>query len=218
MTRRIGVWWSRKKKQFWTGDGHESTNGLLGDLLTLYYMRFTTKFERRNVERVARSKFEICVSPQFWTSDDRSQFKICFAPQFWTPDDREITKRLLGRASKFAFRHSFGSPTNTKRRGGCLPPTPDKKNQEEKTFRRAAFFGSHPPQPYSTAFFQQPSPAAFLSGLLQQPFSAALPSSLSQQPSSAAFLRSHPQQRKSASIPSSQDQQPLSATVLSSHP
>ena len=35
-------------------------------------------------------------------------------------DEHEVTRRLLRQREKFAFHHSFGRPTGTKRREGCF--------------------------------------------------------------------------------------------------
>ena len=39
--------------------------------------------------------------------------KICISPQFWPSDEHEVTRGLLRQSRKFAFHHSFGRPTMT---------------------------------------------------------------------------------------------------------
>ena len=46
-------------------------------------------------------------------------FKICISPQFWTSDEHETTKGSREDPGRFAFHHSFGRPTSTKWREGC---------------------------------------------------------------------------------------------------
>ena len=50
-------------------------------------------------------------------SDERvatSSRRICILPQVWASDMHEVTKRIVRRASKFAFYRIFGHPTRTK--------------------------------------------------------------------------------------------------------
>ena len=112
---------------------------------------------------------------------------------------------------KFAFHHSFGHPTSTKWRAGCLPPRPTKptlrKRKEETLKRRGIFEEQRSQQLFS---------AGFLSSLSQQLFSAGFLSSFSQQPFSAALLSSSSQQPFSAALLSSSSQQPFSAALLGS--
>ena len=145
--------------------------------------------------------------------------------------------RVARRREKFAFHHSFGRPTSTKWREGCLPPRPTKptlrKRKEEILKRSSIFEGQRSQQLFSADFLssssqqlfsaallsslsQQLFSAAFLSSLSQQLFSAALLSSFSQQLFSAAFLSSSSQQLFSAAFLSSSSQQIFSAALLSS--
>ena len=54
-----------------------------------------------------------------WREGSPSKSQICISPQFWTSDEHETTRGLRRRASKFAFHLSFGRPMSTKRREGC---------------------------------------------------------------------------------------------------
>ena len=133
--------------------------------------------------------------------------------------------RVARRREKFAFHHSFGRPTSTKWREGCLPPRPTKptlRKRKEEILQRSSIFEQQRPQQLFSADFlsslsQQLFSAALLSSFSQQPFSAALLSSSSQQIFSAAFLSSSSQQLFSAAFLSSSSQQLFSAALLSYH-
>ena len=84
---------------------YESSAGSPGQHAAYKNHHFTTVSDiwpARSDERVARTKFKIRISPQFWTSDEH-----------------ETTRGLRERSSKFAFHLSFGRPMSTKRREGC---------------------------------------------------------------------------------------------------
>ena len=51
-----------------------------------------------------------------WREGCAGHFKICISPQFWTSDEHEVKRGL--RRPLFAFHHSFGRPMSTKRRKG----------------------------------------------------------------------------------------------------
>ena len=54
-----------------------------------------------------------------WREGCAVEVKICVSPQFWTSDEHETTRGLRGYKGRFAFHHSFGRPTSTKWREGC---------------------------------------------------------------------------------------------------
>ena len=54
-----------------------------------------------------------------WREGCAVEVKICVSPQFWTSDEHETTRGLPEDTSKFAFHLSFGGPTSTKWREGC---------------------------------------------------------------------------------------------------
>ena len=86
--------------------------------------RFTTVSDvrpARSDERAARraQKFAFHHSFGHPTSTKRregcaSAQRICISPQFWASDEREVTRGLLWRSRKFAFHHSFERPRSTK--------------------------------------------------------------------------------------------------------
>ena len=205
--------------------------------------RFTTVSDvrpARSDERVAPSSSEICISPQFWTSDEHEVTKGL----------REHTENLLFttvlgvRRSLFALiKGCLGHVKN------CISPQFWASDEHEVTrglLRQSRKFAFHhsfgrptstkwregcpPPRPTKPTlrkrkeeilkeeqhFRRAAVSAAFLSSSSQQPFSAALLSSSSQQPFSAALLSSSSQQLFSAALLSSSSQQPSSAAFLSS--
>ena len=195
-----------------------------------------------------------CPTSTKWRKGSRSHRKICISPQFWTSDEHEVMKGLLDDLKKLHFTTvlnvrrarsdekvasathkicispSFLSVRRAQSTEGCLPIVSakpilrKKKFKEKQHFGRAAFLSAALLRSLSQQLFS----AAFLSSLsqqlFQQPFSAALLSSLSQQLFSAAFLSSLSQQLFqqpfsapfSAALPSSFFQQPVSAAFLSS--
>ena len=52
--------------------------------------------------------------PTKWRKGSRSHKQICITPQFWASDNHEVTKRLLPQHVKFAFHQTFERPTSTK--------------------------------------------------------------------------------------------------------
>ena len=54
-----------------------------------------------------------------WRERCAGHFKICVSPQFWTSDEHETTRGLREDPGRFAFHLSFGRPTSTKWREGC---------------------------------------------------------------------------------------------------
>ena len=86
--------------------------------------RFTTVSDvrpARSDERVAPATSKSAFHHSFGRPMSRKRrkgraghFKICISPQFWTSDDHEVTSGLLRRRANFAFHHSFGCPTTTK--------------------------------------------------------------------------------------------------------
>ena len=51
-----------------------------------------------------------------WVGMDAAAFDLAGVAS----DEHEVTRRLLRQREKFAFHHSFGRPTGTKRREGCF--------------------------------------------------------------------------------------------------
>ena len=81
----------------------------------------------RSDERVARASSKFAFHHSFGRpiSTKRREgcagpFEICVSPQFWMSDNHEVTRGLRPRSKKFAFHHSFGRPTTTKWREGCV--------------------------------------------------------------------------------------------------
>ena len=68
--------------------------------------------------------------------------KICISPQFWTSDEREVTKGSLGNVKNSHFTTVL-RPTSTKWREGCLPPVSTKPTRRKKKKETA--------QPFSAA-------------------------------------------------------------------
>ena len=159
--------------------------------------------------------------------------RICISPQFWASDDHFLREGLLGNLKKLHFTtvldffslQAAGKKRNFKeeqhfKRSSIFEEQPSKSSSFEQP-SSAAFLGSLSQQSFLAAFlssvFQQPFSAVFFSSISQQPFSALFFSSLSQQPFSAAFLSSVFQQCFSAAFLSSLSQQPFSAAILSHH-
>ena len=178
------------------------------------------------------------VLPQFRTSDQHEVMKrlpvqlknLHFTTVFMDVRRARSDERVARGPKEFAFHHSFGRPTSTKWREGCLPPRPTKptlRKRKEEILKRSSIFEEQRSQQLFSADFlssssQQLFPAAFLSSSFlnsfsQQPFSAAFLSSSSQQLFSAAFLSSSSQQLFSAAFLSSSSQQLFSAALLSYH-
>ena len=195
--------------------------GCFGELKNLHFTTVLGVRRARSDERVASASSRICISPQFWASDEH-----------------EVTRGLLRQSRKFAFHHSFGRPTITFCVKGCfgnvthvhfttvlgvrraqsdervvsrrdLPNLPCGKKREEILKRSSILSGAA----FSKSSLRR---AALLSSLSQQLCSAALLSSFSQQLFSAAFLSSSSQQLFSAALLSSLSQQLFSAAFLSS--
>ena len=106
-------------------------------------------FDRRSFQndRFVRGSFQISQTklpkrafrarlPTILTRSDekvaRDMCKLRISPQFWASDDHKVTRGLRPRALKFAFHHSFGRPTSTKWREGCLPPVSTKPTRRKK--------------------------------------------------------------------------------------
>ena len=71
--------------------------------------------------RAKRSFWKLC-SRKFEGSlaeGSRTKSQICISPQFWTSDEHETTRGLPDDPGRFAFHLSFGRPMSTKRREGC---------------------------------------------------------------------------------------------------
>ena len=194
---------------------------------------------------------KITILPQFRTSDQhevtrglrgRAQnLRFTTVLDVWSArndersDNHEVTRGLRPRSKKFAFHHSFGRPTTTKWREGCVR---DLKNLHFTTVlgvrrprsdervvsrrcqpnppgvkRRRNFLRSLDPQPFSAATFSSSSQQFSEQLFSAHPFSAALLSSHSQQPLSADLLSNS----QSSSSQHSHSQQLFSAAILSSH-
>ena len=76
-------------------DQHEVTRGLRRPLQNLHFTTVLDVRRARSDERVAPAT-------------------ICISPQFWTSDEHETTKGPREDTGRFAFHHSFGRPTSTK--------------------------------------------------------------------------------------------------------
>ena len=203
--------------------------------------RFTTVSDvrpARSDERVAPSSSEICISPQFWTSDEHEVTRGLRDD----PENLHFTTvsgvrrslfalRVAWATWKIAFHHSFGRPTITfcvKGRSAssriCISPQFWASDEHEVTrgLSPAATHQTYPAEKKRRNFKEEQHfrraavSAALLSRFSQQPFSAALLSSSSQQLFSAAFLSSFSQQLFSAALLSSFSQQLFSAAFLSS--
>ena len=175
----------------------------------------------RSDEKVARTTQEICISPQFWTSDEHEVTRMSphWVCQTYPAEKKIKEEQHFGRAAFLSA--AFLSSSSQQLFSQQLFSAAFLSNSSQQPFS-AALLSSSSQQPFSAAFLcsfsQQAFPAALLSSLSQQLFSAAFLSSPSQQLFSAAFLRSFSQQLFSAAFLSSFSQQPCSATFLSSHP
>ena len=198
--------------QFWTSDEHEVTRGLLRRRANFAFHHsfgrpMSTKWREGCFADLKKLHVTTVLDVRRPRSDEkvaRDMCKICISPQFWTSDDHEVTRGLRGTCAKSAFHHSFGRPTTTKWREGCLPSVSTKPTRRKKKKK----------------FLKRSWSTAILSSHFQQLFSAILSSSSqhshSQQPLSADLLSSHSQQIFSAANLSSHFQQPFSAATLSS--
>ena len=54
-----------------------------------------------------------------WREGSRTKLQICVSPQFWTSDEHETTRGLPEDPGRFAFHLTSGRPMSTKRREGC---------------------------------------------------------------------------------------------------
>ena len=118
-------------------------------------------------------------------SDERvasASSRICISPQFWASDEHEVTRGLSPAATYQTY------PAEKKRRkkfyrGAAFSKSSGLSSFSQQLFS-AAFLSSSSQQLFSAAFLSSPSQqlfsAAFLSSSSQQPFSAALLSSSSQ--------------------------------------
>ena len=170
--------------------------GVRRSLFALRVARRAQEFAFHHSLGVRRSLFALRVAS--------ATLKICISPQFWASEEHEVMRRLSPAATYQTYpaekkRRNFKEEQHFKR-SSIFEEQPSKSSSFQQPFS-AAFLSSLSQhlsqQPFSAAFLsslsQQPFLAAFLSSLSQQPFSAALLSSLSQQPFLAAFLSCHPQ-------------------------
>ena len=187
-----------------------------------------------------------------WRDGCASVPQICISPQFWASDEHEVTRGLRRQSRKFVenevtrglprqrekFEQFWASDEHEVTRGlspaatyQTYPAEKKRRNfKEEQHFRRAAVSATFSAALLSS-FSQQLFSAAFLSSSSQQPFSAALLSSLlsssSRQLFSAALLSSFSQLSsllwsgvggQLAAFLSSFSQRLFSAAFLSNHP
>ena len=91
---------------------------------------------REGCERTpADSHFTTVLGTRRARSDERvarAMCKIRISPQFSTSDEHEVTRGLRRRRANFACHHSFGRPTSTKWREGCLPSCSAKPTLRKK--------------------------------------------------------------------------------------
>ena len=126
--------------QFWASDTSEVTKGLLGHIQNLH---FTTVLDVRHVqsdERVARRRekfafyhsFERPTRPK-WRKGRAAKWEICVLPQFWTSDTSEVTKGSLGWVKNLHFttvlsvRHARSDERVVKSTGAIPAPQTEKE-------------------------------------------------------------------------------------------
>ena len=141
--------------------------------------------------------------------------RICISPQFWASDEHEVTRGLFPAATYQTYpaekkRRNFKEEQHF-RRAAVSAALLSRFSQQP--FSAALLSSSSQQQLFSAAFRSSSSQQLFSADFLQ-PFSAALLSSSSQQPFSAALLSSLSQQLFSAALLSSLSQQLFSAIIL----
>ena len=210
--------------QFRTSDQHEVTRGLRerasNFAFHLSFGRPMSTKRREGCERTqADSHFTSVLDVRRARSNERvatTTYKICISPQFWTSDEHETTRGLRDELQNSHFttvldvRRARSDERVVSRLDRPNPPCVKK----ERNFKEVLIH-NHSQQIFSADFLSRSSQQIFSADFLQQIFSADLLSRFSQQIFSADLLSRFSQQIFSADFLSRSSQQIFSADLLS---